>query len=136
MTRKFEAIVILGATLETCSKHENYQRIDDLRSELLKQGLAFDGVDALTKDGKQQQKFLVVTEDVEGMLKLAKAFKQQNLIVSDSNRLTSLVDVLTGEKTELGELSRSTKDKVKQAEFSLLVTDYGAEYYYATLKNQ
>jgi hypothetical protein len=129
-----EPVMILGAEIEGLDVHTNYERTALLRTALLKEGLAFDGIINVTKEGRREQKFLVLTDDLEKMLKLARQFKQKTITISDSDRFTSLVSTESGEFTVLGKLQLVTKEEAKQANSFTLVRDDNTEYHFVTNK--
>lgn len=85
-------ITIITASLAALSEHENYERINELRNDLLDAGISFVGVSELHL-GKPRQAFLVLSKPSKTLLKLAKKFRQESICYINGKKETSIIPV-------------------------------------------
>lgn len=128
-----QSIVILSAESSNLDRYSNHERTSKLRSRLLEMGLPFDGVTGVYK-GTKEVAFLVVTNDVDKMKKLAKEFNQEAILSSDANRMSVLHSVNKDVAIELGKMRQITSDDAKLLDNYTIVNDNGREYFFATSK--
>lgn len=124
-------IVLIGAELKGLDAHTNYERTNELRSELLAQGLQFVGVSNVTAKRKSQL-FIVSNGDETTLVALAKKYGQRAILVSDENRNTEVVSTRSNGRTKLGQLTSISKDEAKKARFYITFNEEGREYFYTT----
>jgi hypothetical protein len=72
-----EPIVVISAEIAGLDYHANLERTNELRYELLKLGYSIVGIKQV-KDGKSLQSFIVVTNDPDDLVPLAKKFGQKS----------------------------------------------------------
>lgn len=102
---KYEPVVILTAELPSLTYHENRERTDQLRMELLNMGYSIVGVNM-----NGLQAFLVTSLKYKPLVKLAVKYNQKTIYVSDENRETKKIDVLEPKAgIPLGKLLKITK---------------------------
>jgi hypothetical protein len=115
----------------------NYQNViiisgevSEVRSELLSLGMSFELVNL-----KGSPSFLVVTNQLEQMISLAKKLKQDTITISDRQRTTFVVSTADKKPTKLGKLCRISKETAAEIKnsggFFLVVTDNQVPYYYS-----
>ena len=104
---------------------------DKLRLELYTLGLDF-----LSVKSNSQLFYMVITDNLKLMKKLAKKYEQCTIYISDSRRQTFRLDLI-GNKyvpTKLGTLKRSMSSDLAgdsvPGNFCLIVTEYNKEYHY------
>lgn len=128
----FENVIFISAELSSLDKTANLERTQLLRDKLLELGLSFE----LIKDGASDKTtFMVVTDQLERMISLAKDLKQDTIVISDRQRTTFVVSTADKKPTKLGKLCRVPKetavDLKKSGGFFLIVSDAQALYYYS-----
>lgn len=128
----FQPIVIISAELPNSDRYLNQDRTNRLRSRLLEMGLPFDGVKGVYK-GTTENSFLVVTQDVEAMKKLAREFSQEAILSSDANR-NSTLHFTKGEDVAVGKLKQVSKEEAMLLDNYTIVCDNNREYYFAAIK--
>lgn len=125
-------IVLIGAELNGLDVHSNYERTNELRSDLIAQGLQFVGVSNVSSN-KKSQLFIVSDVDEVTMATLAKKYGQKAILVSDEERNTEVVSTKRpNSKKPLGRLTAVTKDEAAKAKFYLTFTEDGKEHFYIT----
>lgn len=100
---KQQPITIISAELPELSFHDNVERTNALRLELLNEGYSIIGVKAngLTA-------FIVVTKTPHKLIKLAKKYEQSSIYFSDVDRDTYEINVIRPKaKSSLGILKKS-----------------------------
>jgi hypothetical protein len=126
----FQNVIFISAELKSLDKNANLERTALLRDELLKNGYSFELVKV-----NGSSSFMVVTNQLEQMISLAKKLKQDSIVISDRQRTTFVVTIADKKPTKLGKLCRVTKETAADLErsggFFLIVTDNQVPYYYS-----
>lgn len=127
----YEPITILSAELSHLDFHANFDRTCELRSAIIDMGLSFVGVTTVAYNNKTQS-FIVTTPTHKDLLKLAKKFGQDSILISDQTRETVQVFTDNGKAISKGKLYPSSKnDALKQISYMFFVED-GKEHYFIT----
>jgi hypothetical protein len=127
-----EPIVVISAEIAGLDYHANLERTNELRYELLKLGYSIVGIKQV-KDGKSLQSFIVVTNDPDDLVPLAKKFGQKSVLISDLSRKTyELSTDNVEELTHFGKLYPASKEAALQQKYYLTFTEDGKDHFYIT----
>lgn len=121
----------MGAEVSGLDVHTNFQRTNELRSDLLKMGLAFVGVSNVSA-GKKSQLFVVSNSDEATMVELARKYGQKAILVADEKRNTEVVSTKSNGRTKLGHLVPVSKEVATARKFYITFIEDGKEYFYVT----
>jgi hypothetical protein len=125
-------IVLLGAEKNGQDAHSNFQRTNELRSELLALGLSFVGVSNVSSD-KKSQLFMVQTSDESSLVEIAARYEQKAILVMDSEKKdTEVVSTKSKGRKQLGRMVQVNKDVAVKQRFYLTFVEDGKEYFYIT----
>jgi hypothetical protein len=128
-------IVLLGAEKKELDAHSNFQRTNELRSDLLALGLSIVGVSKVANTRKSQLFMVENVSDLSPLLKLAEKYEQLSVLVMDDKRNAEALSIKNMGKTkELGVLSQVSKENVVGKKFYLTFMEDGKEYFYITKK--
>lgn len=127
--------VLLGAELKGLDAHSNYQRTNDLRSDLLKLGLSFVGISNVSTDKKSQLFMVEGVQDLESVKSLARKYNQGVILTLDEDKNTEVVPTKsTGRAKGLGKLVQVNKAVAVKQNFYLTFVEDGKEYFFVTKK--
>lgn len=124
---------LIGAELAEHDVHTNYSRTCELRNELVKKGLAFEGVQNISST-KKYQLFLVSASDELEIISLAKRFGQKAVLISDEDNNMEVVSTKSNGRTFLGKFEAVDKKAAESSKFYITFQDFGKTYYYVTKK--
>jgi hypothetical protein len=132
----FQNFALITAEKSGLDFYSNTEQSQLLRSELLKNGLSFTSVRV-----NGQLHFMIVSNDLQLIKKLAKDFKCGKFYLSDSQRTLFEVSIVDNFKpTKLGQLKRLTQPSGRSGAntsgaFCLVVTEDGQTYHYGVEQN-
>lgn len=125
-----EPVTILSAELSTLDFHSNVERTNELRLELLNKGYSFVGVKVNGLTG-----FVVTTDKLKPLVKLALKYDQETIYFSDKNRDTLKFSTLKPKAgIPLGKLKKVTNSvKITSGEkLTLTFIEDGKQHVFST----
>jgi hypothetical protein len=126
--------VLLGAEEKGLDVHSNYQRTNELRSDLLALGLSFVGVSKVQSGNKSQIFMVKDVENVDQVRTLARKYGKKAVLVVDTNKVATVVSTSKERTNELGRLVQVDKAEAVQKKLYLTFYEDGKDYYFITSK--